>query len=105
LTFVSMSAAALLTTACASADAPAGAPAWYVDAINDDDAEFPSLDDVPRAHQANIDQAHWNAVAADLGAALETLRANPRNEPADPDDAAAFADEARAAIDASRDAH
>lgn len=101
----SLGALAFAAPGCASSETPKDAPAWYVEAIRDDHSTFPSLTDVPKATDANLDAAHWAAVEADLRAALTELRADPRSQATAGDNAADFDAAARREIDATRDAH
>jgi len=101
-------AAACALTACASAKAPEGAPAWYAATLAEPDQPYPELRSVPQDVHVNTDQAHWDAVAADVIAAREEMRANPRSEPAPgpaAQEADAFAGEARRDIEETRDTH
>jgi hypothetical protein len=87
--------------ACVST--PGGdAPEWA-------DAEgFPSLREVPvGGTSATTNPAHWRAVEADLLAARQRVQANPRAQDtaAPVEDPAAFIDEARQEIEATRDSH
>ena len=67
---------------------------------------YPDLHQVPRTHQANTDQAHWDAAQADVLAARDALRANPRSEPSPtPEDPNAFLDDARSDLETTRDSH
>jgi hypothetical protein len=102
---MSVGALALLAPGCASSKPAEDAPAWYVDAMSDKNSQYPSLRSVPATNDANNDPAHWNAVAEELQAAAAAMRANPRSEPANASDAAAFAEEARRDIEATRDTH
>lgn len=100
--------AAMALGACASNDTPADAPAWYTERLNARGMEYPTLRDVPAAAQANTNPAHWDAVRAEMNAAVAALRASPRSEPAPgtaAQDGNAFADEARQDIEATRDQH
>lgn len=102
---MSVCAMALFAPGCASSKPAENAPAWFVDAMNDKNAPYPSLRSVPETNDANTDLAHWSAVAEELRAAAAAMRANPRSEPANANDAAAFAEEARRDIEATRDTH
>ncbi|WP_395647342.1 hypothetical protein [Terricaulis sp.] len=95
---------ALSLGGCASAGADA--PAWFQQRTAENDSSYPSLRSVPREHDANVSRAHWNAVERETMAAAAQMRANPRatfGEP--PQDPASFIDEARQALEASREAH
>lgn len=90
--------------ACASAE-PTDAPEWYREAARSSGDGYPSLAVTPHAPATVADQAHWAAVEADLLAAREEMRANPRSEPAPPQDPGVFLDEAREDIEQTRDSH
>ncbi|MEJ0059000.1 MAG: hypothetical protein WDM79_05185 [Terricaulis sp.] len=94
--------AALGLAACAS-DAPENAPAWFTERL--EPHSYPSLQDVPTAHVATTDEAHWNRVEADLLAAQRAMKGNPRSEPAPPTDPEAFTEEARDVIDDTAATH
>lgn len=66
---------------------------------------YPDLREVPRATIANTDQAYWDAAARELLAAAAEMRANPRSLPGEPEDPAAFVDQARADLEATRQSH
>jgi hypothetical protein len=94
--------------ACASADEAARGPAAdaWVDQHANANTDFPDLRDVPRGHLANVDQAHWDAVAADLLAAGAALKASPRAQyGAPPEDPNAFLEDAREDLDRTRESH
>lgn len=96
--------AALTLGACASPGADA--PAWYTQRTAEQDTDYPSLRSVPRTHDANVSQSHWNAVEQETLAAAAQMRASPRatfGEP--PQDPAVFIEEARQALEASRQSH
>ena len=105
LSWAGVSALALCAAGCASGKAPEGAPEWYAQTVESHSGAYPRLSDIPQEHQANTDPAYWDAVAAEMAAAMAELRADPRNEPLSEEDVARFEAEARATIDASRDAH
>ena len=70
------------------------------------DAGFPSLREVPRDTIANTDAAHWAAVEADMKAAGQEVRSNPRSAPASATQSPAeFLDEAREDLDEARQSH
>jgi len=99
-----MGLAATALAACVSA--PEDSPGWFQERAAVEAGTYPRLQDVPRATDANTDDAHWRGVRSDVLAAGEAMRANPRAEPAAPDqDPAAFVDEARRDLEAARDAH
>ncbi|MGD9813905.1 MAG: hypothetical protein AB7Q23_07530 [Hyphomonadaceae bacterium] len=78
------------------------APSW----ANDNPADYPSLRDVPRRHDANVDPAHWAAVEHEMLAARQTLLASPRAAPATgAEDPAAFLEEARRELEQTRQSH
>jgi hypothetical protein len=81
------------------------APAWFNEAQAEAEGGYPSLRDVPRTTIANTDQAHWDRVEADVLAASEALKNNPRNEPAPPANADEFVNQAREELEESRQAH
>ena len=67
---------------------------------------FPDLRSVPREHLGNTDQNYWNAAAAEVLAAAEAMRANPRAlyQP-QTENPAAFLEEAQRALAETRDSH
>lgn len=82
-------------------------PAWFSERQAQDEGEFPSLRDVPRTTNANVDARHWARVERDLVAAGQALKTNPRAAPASeaevqPSD---FLNEAREDLEESRQAH
>ena len=81
------------------------APAWFSEAQADAEGGYPSLRDVPRTTTANTDPAHWARVDAELMAAREALKGNPRAEPAPPQGADEFVNQAREELEQSRQAH
>jgi hypothetical protein len=71
-----------------------------------DDANFPSLREVPRGTIANTEAAHWEAVEADLKAAGQEVRSHPRSAPASATETPEeFLDEAREDLDEARQSH
>lgn len=101
-------AATMLFIAVAAAgcsSTPKNQPAWVQERLANIPETYPSLHDVPRGNNANTDQAHWNVVQADVQAAGQAMRADPRSQPAPPDDPNAFINDAHTAIDATRDSH
>lgn len=80
-------------------------PAWFNERQAEADSSYPSLRDVPNTTIANTDAAHWAAVEADLMAAKQAMQANPRNEPAPPQNTDEFVNQAREVLEESRDAH
>ena len=96
--------AALTLGGCASAGADA--PAWFQQRTAENDSSYPSLRSVPRTHDANVSPTHWAEVERDTEAAAAAMRANPRSVFGDPpQDPASFIEEARQALEASREAH
>lgn len=90
--------------ACASA--PSNPPAWYTQRESTIEQGYPSLRSVPRTNIADTDETHWAAVEADMLAAGAELRNNPRAQPAPAtDDANAFIDDARQALEETRQSH
>lgn len=96
-----LSAALLvLTAACASAGEQSGGQGEAAD------GSYPSLRDVPRTHDANIDTEHWAALERELIEAGQAVRSNPRAEPATAaENPAAFLEEAQRELERARDAH
>lgn len=81
-------------------------PAWFAERSAASDASYPSLRDVPDAVTANTNAAHWNAVQADLTAAGQAVKTNPRAEPATGEqDPSAFLEEARGDLEETRQSH
>ena len=101
---IGLTMAALCLAACASS-VPKNAPAWYANAVHNQQRGYPDLNSVPRAAAANNDQAHWAQIQAEADAAAAAMRANPRSQPAAPENPDAFVDDARAALDATRASH
>lgn len=96
-------AASLALAACAST--PENAPAWYAEREAQTRGDYPQLRDVPRDTIANTDAGHWATVEAEVMAAGQALKTNPRAEPAQPQDPNAFVEEARQDIEEARQAH
>jgi hypothetical protein len=89
-----------MTAACASAGEPSAGPAGAAD------GSYPSLSEVPRTHDANVDADHWAALEQELLAAGEDVRAHPRARPAaEAEDPAAFLEQAQRELEQARDAH
>lgn len=85
---------------------PSGeAPAWFSEAQAEAEGGYPSLRDVPRTTTANTDAAHWARVEADLLAARQALKDNPRAEPAPPQNTDEFVNQALEELEESRRAH
>lgn len=80
-------------------------PAWFAERVAEESDSYPDLREVPRTTIANTDQAHWAQVESDLMAAAAELRSNPRAQYTPPEDPAAFAEQARRDLDATRRAH
>jgi hypothetical protein len=96
---------ALALFGCASAS-EGETPAWMAENEADGAAGYPSFRDVPRVSDANTDAAHWAGVQAELLAAGEAVKNNPRAQPATAaDDPALFLDQARAELERAREAH
>ena len=90
--------------ACAGG-APKNAPDWYRQAMHEEAHSYPRLRDVPRTTDANTNVAYWAQVQADVLSARQAMLANPRSQWTPPENADAFNNDARAAIDATRDQH
>ena len=74
--------------------------------VSAEDANFPSLREVPRDTIANTDAAHWEAVETDLKAAGQEVRSHPRSAPASATETPQeFLDEAREDLDEARQSH
>ncbi|HWA00706.1 MAG TPA: hypothetical protein VG841_10380 [Caulobacterales bacterium] len=91
--------------ACASAKPAASAPAWFAEAQRNEASGYPKLQDVPQTTDATTDPHHWAEVRADVIAAGQAMKANPRSEPAAGDDTAAFMAEAQQDLAATAAAH
>jgi hypothetical protein len=94
-----------VTLAACAGGAPKNAPDWYLQAMHQEAHSYPRLRDVPRTSDANTNAAYWAGVEADVLAARQAMLANPRSQWTPPEDATQFNNDARAAIDASRDQH
>jgi hypothetical protein len=93
-----------LLAGCVSA--PERAPSWYAEREAALESGYPSLREVPRSSTANVDQRHWNQVEAELLAAGQQMKDNPRAAPAsEGQDPQAFIDEARRDLEETRQAH
>ncbi len=67
---------------------------------------FPDLRSVPRSHLSNTDQTYWDAATAEVVAAAEAMRANPRGQyQAQTENPATFLEEAQRALADTRDSH
>jgi hypothetical protein len=84
---------------------PKDQPAWVTARLAGVENTYPNLHDVPRTNTANTDAQHWARVQAQVTAAGQAMRADPRNEPAPPQDPNAFITDAQNAIDQTRDVH
>lgn len=94
---------ALFVSGCASAGPLPADIAAQAESIPD---TYPELTDVPRISDANTDSAYWAQVQAELLAAGQTVRANPRSQPVTAaDDPALFLEEARRDIEEARQSH
>lgn len=72
----------------------------------DSEQGFPSLRDVPRATDANVDPAYWARIEAELIATGREVRAHPRAQPAPQTETPAdFIEEARRDLEEARQAH
>ena len=60
---------------------------------------------MPRTYNANTDAAHWAALKADVDAAGQAMRANPRAQWTPADDPNVFLADARAVLERTRQAH
>ena len=104
-----LAAAALAgASACASADSSPQAPepAWLEQQARTAGSGYPSLHDVPRTHMSNTDQSHWDAVRADVVAAGQAMKANPRAAVGPPaEDPNAFLADAQEDLEQTRDSH
>jgi hypothetical protein len=97
--------ASLLTgvAGCASAGET---PDWLAERAAAADEACPSLRDVPRTHDANVDPAHWAAVQRDLIAAGQAVKNSPRAAPASATEAPEqFLEEARRDLEETRQSH
>jgi outer membrane murein-binding lipoprotein Lpp len=81
-------------------------PEWFEQRSAANDSSYPSLRDVPRSTTANTDANHWEAVEADLLAAGQAVKTNPRAQPATTvEDPNAFVEQARQDLEATRQSH
>jgi hypothetical protein len=81
-------------------------PEWFSERSAENDSSYPSLRSVPRDHDANVDAAHWATVEADVVAAGQAVKQNPRSEPASQAETPAeFLDEAREDLEETRQSH
>ena len=105
---IQLCAAALALTALAgcATGVKEDSPEWFAERMQADETEgFPRLQDVPPETTANVSDAYWTGVAADVIAAREAMQANPRAEPAPPTDPAGFEREAREEIEETAATH
>jgi hypothetical protein len=93
----------LAAAGCSST--PKNQPAWVAQRLSGIEDTYPNLHDVPRGNNAETDPTHWAAVQADVEAAGQALRADPRSQPGPPDDPNAIINDAHNAIDQTRDSH
>jgi len=96
-----------LATLGACASSAGEPPAWFTERQAEELGEYPNLRDVPRTHDANVDAAHWAAVEADVIAAGEAVKNNPRAAPASEADVrpGEFLEEAQQDLEEAREAH
>jgi len=93
-----------LMAGCVSA--PEQAPAWYAEREAQLEDGYPSLREVPRSSSANTNPRHWDQVEAELIAAGQQVKTNPRAAPASQTESPqAFIDEARRELEETRQAH
>jgi hypothetical protein len=93
---------ALTATLAACAGNPAQEePAWAAESQG-----FPNLREVPTGSSATTDASHWQGIERELLAARDQAQANPRAQaPETPENPAAFVEEARRELAATRDSH
>lgn len=76
------------------------------DALVQAEGGYPSLRDVPRTSDANVDPAYWARVERDLVAAGQAVKTHPRAAPAaEGEDPAAFLEDARRELEETRQSH
>jgi hypothetical protein len=81
-------------------------PAWFTERSAENDSSYPSLRSVPRDHDANVDASHWATVQADVVAAGQAVKDNPRSEPASQAETPAeFLEQAREDLEETRQSH
>lgn len=81
-------------------------PAWFTERNAENDSSYPSLRSVPRTTDANTDATHWATVEADVIAAGEAVKSNPRAAPAsEVETPAEFLEEAREDLEEARQSH
>jgi hypothetical protein len=103
---IALGAALVGLTACGggfSARELAAAPAWFKAKQKEVGArDYPDLAAIPDPTVAADQSQHWNRVEKELLDAQGEIRAEPRAQPAPPQDAEAFENEARGAVDNAR---
>lgn len=104
-----MRLAALATILCfglAGCISSGETPEWFAQRSAENDEGYPSLRSVPTGTDANVDAAHWAAVEADVVAAGQAVRTNPRAQPAAATESPAeFLEEARQDLEETRQSH
>jgi hypothetical protein len=100
---VGLAAGAMGLGGCASSHT--AQPAWLQEREATVAQGYPTLQSVPRTNIAETDPAHWASVEADVMAAGQELKSNPRAQPAPAEDAAGFLDDARATLETTRQSH
>ncbi|UPT64837.1 MAG: hypothetical protein M0D54_10275 [Hyphomonadaceae bacterium JAD_PAG50586_4] len=96
-------AASLMAAGCASTGET---PDWLAERSATADEAYPDLHAVPRTHDANVDQAHWAAIEAEMLATGQAVRANPRAAPAaQTETPTAFLEEAQRDLEETRQSH
>lgn len=81
-------------------------PEWFEQRSAERDTSYPSLREVPTGTTANTNAQHWQQVEADLIAAGQAVKNNPRSEPVPPGmDPAQFLEEAREDLEETRASH
>jgi hypothetical protein len=82
-------------------------PAWFSERQAEELDDYPSLQDVPRGHDANVDAAHWAAVERDVIAAGQAVKNHPRAAPASEANVqpGEFVTEAQEDLEEARQAH
>lgn len=81
-------------------------PEWFAQRSAENDSSYPSLRSVPRTNDAETDQAHWDAVQAEMLAAGQEVRNNPRSAPAsEAEQPEEFLEEAQQDLEQARQSH
>jgi hypothetical protein len=81
-------------------------PAWFSERSAENDSSYPSLRSVPRTNDANTNAAYWAGVEAEVVAAGNEVKNNPRSEPASQAETPAeFLEEAREDLEETRQSH